>query len=687
MFKIAAGKIRIRYPYLLLLSLYIFAFYFFYIKYVPLIPPFQYGLLPVLFAVAVLTAVDLESGSLCFIFFFPLINSLPYVFGIHEDIPHAPTALVLFLAFILGVLLRIAFFKERFDLHLPVFRPMILFMSLVLISGIITIFRYSNFYPFWSDSIRELTTNTYGVSAGGAIMSVLFSSLNYITGFIFFFLVMNLLHSKKSAGRVLFTLGISVFLSIGFGLFQQMNGTDLGKNLLNTEMGVVNGTFKDSISFGTFLSMIIPLFLGAVFAFKGAKRIVSVIGFIAAFYLLFFTGSKIALVSAFISPLFFVLFFLHPFRHKKIISISFFVLVMVIASFSVLSRYGTLSKSVSTTRIQAMLGKGALEFLSSSRGLQWKSALAMGMDYPVAGVGVGAYIIELPNYADRYSRKTPDSAENYFLQVVSEMGLIGLILALWLFGMIAFLTLKHFFKKPGPGNDIFLQAGLVLAIGTYYVHIFFHTYIGSYEIKYFFWLLAALAIFGIHQKRNQERKNKKRSVFSRKNFVLISALTLIFFAGTLLWHSTHSLSLESRTKKWNLKHDFGFYPVERTSAGLEFRWSKKAAGLSLKVDKSVLVLSLHASHPDIDSRPVQAKIYLVQDLFREKRLLGVVTLNDSGWKEVSYDVTDELNEDILLFIEVDRVWNPHKALGTDDDRDIGVALSQVHFTSAHQQIP
>ena len=682
MFKIDVGKIQIRYPYLLLSLLYIAAFYFFYIKYVPLIPQFQYVLFPVLFAVAMLTAVEPESGSLCFIFFFPLINSLPYVFGIFEDTPHAPTALVLFLAYLLGILLRRIFFKDKFNLQFPVFRPMILFISLVLISGIITFFRYSNFYPLLSDSIYELTTNAYGVSAGGAIMSVLFSSLNYITGFIFFFLMVTQLSSKKSTDKVLLILGISTFLSIGSGLCQQIAGTDLGKNLLNTEMEVVNGTFKDSISFGTFLSMIIPLCLGAIFAFKGAKRIFSLICFVAAFYLLFYTGSKIALVSAFISPLFFVLFFLYHFRQKKIISISFFVFVMVIASFSVLSRYGTLSKSVSTTRIQAMLGRGTLDFLSYSRGIQWKSAVDMATDYPVAGVGVGAYIIELPNYADRYSRKAPDSSENYFLQVVSEMGLIGLIAVLWIFGMIAFLTLKHLWKKTEAGNDLFLQAGLVLAIGTYYVHMFFHTYIGSYEVKYFFWLIVALALFG-----SQKDKNQKRNVPSHKNLKIIFAVILIFFAGTHLWNSTHSLSLESRTRELNLKHRFGFYPLERTPSGLEFTWTKKTAGLSVRVDNPVLTLSLHASHPDIDSRPVQAKIYIIKDLFREKRLLGIVTLKDSRWRELSYDIAEELDTDVILFIEVDRVWNPQEALGTDDNREIGIALGQIHFRPDHQQIP
>ena len=201
------AKIQIRYPFLLLSFLYICGIYVFYIKYVPLVPQFQYALLPTLLLVAAATVVNLEAGGLCFIFLFPLTNNLPYFFDIYENSPHAPTALVLFMAYFLGILLRTTFSKDKFTFQLRIFQPMICFLSLVLISAVITFLRYANFYPLVSDSIYELTTNTYGVSAGGAIMSVVFSSLNYITGFVFFFLMVNQLNSKNSVnkmGRYLF---------------------------------------------------------------------------------------------------------------------------------------------------------------------------------------------------------------------------------------------------------------------------------------------------------------------------------------------------------------------------------------------------------------------------------------------------------------------------------------------------
>lgn len=63
----------------------------------------------------------------------------------------------------------------------------------------------------------------------------------------------------------------------------------------------------------------------------------------------------------------------------------------------------------------------------------WEPALRMAADYPLTGVGLGAYIIEVSNYSAYFDkdRTTPESSENDLLQVASELGAAGLIVAAW----------------------------------------------------------------------------------------------------------------------------------------------------------------------------------------------------------------------------------------------------------------
>ena len=185
-------------PVFIILSiLYVIALYFFYFKYIPIVKPFQIILVPILLIVFVLTLISIQWGTLFFIFSFPLINNLSYFFGIDEYIPHAPTALVLFLFFFLGWMVHNAFFKSGYSTGHPIFKPMMLLSFLIAVSGTITFLRYTNFFPFRSDYVYELITNVYGVTAGGAIMSIVFNSLNYLTGFAFLFILFSTIQSKE----------------------------------------------------------------------------------------------------------------------------------------------------------------------------------------------------------------------------------------------------------------------------------------------------------------------------------------------------------------------------------------------------------------------------------------------------------------------------------------------------------
>jgi len=670
----------------LLVVFYIAALYFFYLKFVPIIPQFQAVLIPVLFIVFFLTLINFDIGTLSFILFMPLINTLPYFFGINENIPHAPTALVLFLFYFLGFLLHASFFKRKFTFNHKLFQPMVLFALLILFSTIVTFLRYANFYPFLSDSIYELTTNVNGVSAGGALTSVIFSSLNYITGFFFFFLMLNFLSSNNAIKKTVMILGASALLSMSFGLYQSIFNQNIGKNLVNMEMNLVNGTFKDALSFGVFLALTIPFFLGAIFSFKRKGKVFFIVCLLMAISLIFQTGSKIGLVSSLVSLFIFFFFSLRfswDLKKKTILHldkakiIALLIVVVIVASILYTTVQSSQNQTTSLSRLKEMFDQDALKSIFRYRGQKWTSALSMFKDYPFSGIGVGAFIIELPNYLALILRaRNPhtDSAENYLLQVGSEMGMIGLIVIMWLFGMIGYSLIKCLMRKSCYGIQPYLFIGVGVGIGSYFIHLLFHTYIGSFEIKYIFWLFVALA-FRLH-KENFALKSEKRD---SNTLWHLGFIAILVFTGLQLWNSTHSLSLKQRTDDLNLKHIFGFYQTEKHPSGFEFNWSKQQAGRSITIDNPVLIIPLHASHHDIVENPVNVKISLLKGSFNKKKLLGEISLQSNEWLTLKYQLPQELHRTVILFIEVSRTWNPHKILGVPDSRDLGVALGEIRL--------
>jgi O-antigen ligase len=653
-------------------------FYFFYLKYVPLVQPFQLVLIPILVSGFLLTAVKPEWGVLFFVFFFPLINNLPYLFGIFEDTPHAPTALVLFLAFFLGWMARGGVADSRMALNYPLIRPLTFFLGIVSVSGIITFLRYSNFFPFRTDEIYELIVNINGVRAGGALMSDVFTFLNYLTGPFFFLMVLPLLTAPKFMKKVLFTLSLATLLALAFSLLQKYYSLSLGNTPLSIRFNQINSTFKDANSFGAFLSCFIPLALGMALSFPKSFRWTSLFLVVFSIFIFPAIGSRSSLAALTASLITFGILVLMALRislKKKLFLFASILLAVavLIALLFVFQGQSTLAKRVGSG--WGLLSKNiSLDEFFNRRLYFWRAAEAMFEAYPLTGVGLGAYIIELPNYFQHmgYSFRRTDSALNYFFQVAAELGLIGLLAITWVTIEI-FRQLLRTWKTCPPGKK-FLLAGVLAGLAAFGVNFCFQTFVGSYEVKSTFWLLLALA-FSI----DGAREFPVRTRGQRRNFTALGLLLILTFGAVYLSNSTGSLSLETRTKDLHLSQDFGLDRVEKTADGLEFRWSQKSAGLAVRIEKSTLGIPLLASHPDIQKNPVKVRLFLVKNFFREKKLLDVITIREELWKTYHYSLAEDQGQEVILLFKVSRTWNPLKTLGIPDSRNLGVAIGKIEF--------
>lgn len=674
-------------PIFLVLSiLFTVLLYFFYFKYVPTIKAFQLALVPILFTVLILNIVNLRWGLYFFVFSFPLINSLPYFFGIAEPIPHAPTALVLFLFFFLGWLIHRTLSPTQIEYKEKIYLPLILFSLLILVSGIITFFRYTNFYPFLGNGIYEYITNVDGVTSGGAFMSTVFFSLNYLSAFAFFFILFSTIKTHTHIKKILSLVCVSTLLALCFGLFQYLKNIETGNNPISIRQGLINATFKDALSFGTYVAIIVPLILGMIFAFKGLVRIISIVALVLSLFMIFFIGSKSGLICLFISSIIFIALYIKSmisteklkFISLKKAAITFGIIVILIGTtvlFYQLNKEKILP-SRTIERLSYTFKQRSMDKILRGRWDElWKVAVLMIKDYPFTGVGMGGYIIEASNYAKVYKTKlTPQSAENYFLQVGAELGLIGLFFALWIFWGIIWQFKRSFSKTSGLDKNKFILMGATAGVISYFFNILVHAYIGSYEIKYTFWLLVGL-IFILAR---DDKYKQKEKLFSKPGKIF-SIVVIVLFSVIHLWNSTHSLSLKSRTELLGLVQNFGFYEAEKDQSGKEFRWTRSYGGVTIKVEKPVIEIALLASHPDIMKHPVKVKIFLVKGLFKQKKLLDEITLNRIMWKTYEYSIPEEVDKEVILLIKVSRTWKPMKEIGTPDPRNLGVAVGQIKF--------
>jgi hypothetical protein len=656
----------------------------FYWKYVPLVAGFQLAFLFPLLLVTIWTAIDVERGLLVFIFLFPLINNLPYFFKLYEPLPMAPSALVLFLFFFLGWLLRQAINSPdpACDGERPkelIFTPLRFFAVLVVVSALITFWRYTNFFPFWRPRIYELITNAFGTSAGGAIMSVVFYGLTYLTGIAFFVILVRAVRSEAFVRKAITALAASTLLSLAFGLFQHFKAPALGNNPISIEAGLINATFKDALSFGAFISMSIPFFLGVLPLTRGVLRLVLALTLIPSGYLIFYAGSKSALLSLIAAVVALGVFALASFlKHrtgpaKRVVPIGLAVGLLAGAAvfliFTGSHPTGFLGKSATLVRMDKFRTRLVVRAENA-----WTIALRMMKTYPVTGTGVGSFIIESSNDAKAYAMDigVPQSAESLFLQIGSEMGLPGILLFLWILWEILRRAVNTFRGPPESRFARILIPASLAGLLAFLLNAQAHSYIGSYEIQYAFWFLAAMA-FAVPGGR--PRSGKSHSSDRRRR--LATAALIAIAGGGLLWNSTHALSMAERTRRFGLRQEFGLGPAERTRDGMDFRWTGRSAGVTLQIESPTIVVPLLASHPDIRKRYVRVRIYIATDLRTKPKLVKEIRLAENRWERAQLEVLAYVGKQVLLIFETDRTWNPHKAGVSSDPRNLGLALGKI----------
>ena len=152
-------------------------------------------------------------------------------------------------------------------------------------------------------------------------------------------------------------------------------------------------------------------------------------------------------------------------RISRLIFIALAVIVMVAGVFMCVSRGGILGFTVSSlflvmmARSRRTLRKqtflllaigliivlavvvaawggiaGRFEQLADSDGVAryhvWKDALGIVIDYPVFGTGAGTFSIVFPRYQTRYSAVSFEHAENDYIEVMTDLGISGLVICL-----------------------------------------------------------------------------------------------------------------------------------------------------------------------------------------------------------------------------------------------------------------
>lgn len=697
-----------------------------------------YAINTLIFLLFVISVYNIKIGLYTFIFFIPLLNSLTIILGIRS----VNAILFLFFSLFLGFLVNKAkdienrLYPDKFDLYyeneigLAVFT----FIIIVAISSAVTIYRYLNFAPFLSTKYHDLIVNIEGTGSTGSIQWTIKSFFNYIIGFGLLFIIFNTFKKTRDIIKAVIIIIASNVIVFIIGFYQYFFNPTFGSFTQWAEVNRINATFTDPNSLGNYLILMFPLYIILIIYYKKwyLKLLFNVL--LVAFLLItFFSGSRNAMLGIIVALGAFAIIGLTKLvkilviksrKSRKIrnfsISLGSVVLVIIIlfvSLFGILmaSRVELLDKyrppetgialfdrTVDTIWMSYNVYRQAgfieaFKSVSSERYVIWAQAVNMFRDYKVTGVGLGSFIIELPNYYELNDSpiRIVDYTGNYYLQILSELGLPGLLLVLFIFFLMIKKVFYYFKNKKIIGKkdkaDWFLT-GFFISFISMVLLLFLGPHTNFNEIQFSFWLIIGLLITFIRIRESEfaipDHENMKNSGgpvdhkysldivrhvrLDLKQKISLIFIILVFFTSFLIASMT-DLSINIRQNLVGWENNYGFYK-EEPFEGMNIRWAEIDASEVIENHGGSLIV------PVKDLDPAGHLLPLFIRFFIDNKLVKVVKISDKDWHDIELDLSGYSKEKLTFTMSCSRNWVPKERGLTGDTRELGIMTGKFEFS-------
>jgi hypothetical protein len=301
-----------------------------------------------------------------------------------------------------------------------------------------------------------------------------------------------------------------------------------------------------------------------------------------------------------------------------------------------------------------------------SRGGYGTAALMMIRAHPLAGVGLGAFHVLVPDYRVFLHQTMPfDNAQNWWRHEAAELGILG---GATLFAWSAVLIWKVIAGRTAPG-----QAFTAMAVRGLLVGLGLCSLLGmptqSPLVLLWFMLLVAWLTIAI------ANPDVPRLYQHGVVVCTVAALLSVVYAGTQLVLARGSLSVPARAAAAQRPLVTGTYTPEDGPSG-EFRWTRREANFYWPVTEPYVILHLAAPHPDVAQRPVQLTVSTPCATLLD------TPISSSDAVTLGLQVADKRSM-VHWTVRVSRTFQP-LAFGGADTRELGATVAMEFTASAER---
>jgi O-antigen ligase len=369
----------------------------------------------------------------------------------------------------------------------------------------------------------------------------------------------------------------------------------------------ISSVFPDLNAAGSYLAMTVLLSGGLIFA--GRRAWASCGWFIGTFLILgalWLTGSRAALVAALVAA------------------------VLMLAVTASLKGRSPLWPALIGTAVLTLMALAIAQFsenagrplseAASIRAEFARTGLRMFSAHPVFGAGVGRYYLLSTEFSSAQLRSVylRENAHNNFLQMLAELGIVGLSLFLWILVAIG----RHAWPALVASRASPVLVGAVGGLSAFLLTCLFGHPLLIPEVAYAFWLVLGVTV-GLAQEIPTGADLQRVTRWWTSRRLLVGAATLLLVVSVPI-RSRQMLAEE------NLEHAaIGFSDWQTDSEGVSFRWMIGHAQFYVPTTANAVGLPLRLEAAGGSERSV-VEVYL------EGHLATRIRLERGAWQNVRF---------------------------------------------------
>lgn len=295
------------------------------------------------------------------------------------------------------------------------------------------------------------------------------------------------------------------------------------------------------------------------------------------------------------------------------------------------------------------------------RGALRSAAWAMFTYSPWLGVGLGQYYSFFPEFfpgppgAWQVFNVNRGNAHAIVVQLLAEQGIFGFLAFIFLIATVLVFSTRNLTREPRTDLQDLRLAMFAVMVTWLVLGLFHHIVDDLRSLEIFFWMAAAFILSLAPRDFEPFRPG-------RKTWALF--LCLLAVAGAFHWKRITAHPLPEHFQ-------VGFYSWEKEPDGRPWRWMGRRALAYVPTSAGSLWIECRAPLPEIDRKPQWISVYIGNRVQR----FSV----DRQWRYLSLAVPEPRDRHILLRLETAYTFNPARAGGSRDQRDLGLQLREFRW--------